>query len=115
MVIAVNTIEVAVEQHRQILSIDGQELQMLEIGEGDHLVFGQCHFLMVYLQGNASLAYPYEFIQTLFFLQVLFGMIACGQCKHTFQFCLVSSYHNQSSMADASNDRGNKCPTLCIS
>ena len=62
MVIAVNAIEVTVEQNRQVLSVDRKKFQVLEVGKGDDLVLGQYHFLMVYLEGDASFAYPDEFI-----------------------------------------------------
>ena len=62
MVIAVNAIEVTVEQNRQVLSVDREKFQVLEVGKGDDLVLGQYYFLMVYLEGDASFAYPDEFI-----------------------------------------------------
>ena len=33
------------------------KFQVLEVGKGDDLVLGQYHFLMVYLEGDASFAY----------------------------------------------------------
>jgi hypothetical protein len=54
VVIAVNAIEVTVEQNRQVLSVDRKKFQVLEVGKGDDLVLGQYHFLMVYLEGDAS-------------------------------------------------------------
>ena len=93
-----------------LISLTGNVGRVSLCKNGDYLLNQRVGLLQ--LAKNVNQEFLYQILSSQKFEN---GMIACGQCKHTFQFCLVSSYHNQSSMADASNDRGNKCPTLCIS
>ena len=84
MVIAINTVKVAVEQQSQIVSVNRFKFQMLLVGKGDYLIFYKHYFLVVYFQRYTSASYPDKFVKALFFLQSFVCVIRIGKNKLTF-------------------------------
>src|SRR3712207_8746766 len=83
MVVAVDTVEVSVEEQRKVLSVYRFEFQMLKVRQRNHVVFCQQHFLMIHFHGNASFPHPDKLVESLFFSERCFGMIRIGYCERS--------------------------------
>ena len=79
MVVAMYTVEIAVEHQSIAFAFDAQKLQMMQMGKRNELFLLQNNMLMIDIQLHFAGIHPYKFIQRFVFQKIRVFMERIGQ------------------------------------
>ena len=79
MVVAMYTVEIAVEHQSIAFAFDAQKLQMMQMGKRNELSLLQNNMLMIDIQLHFAGIHPYKFIQRFVFQKIRVFMERIGQ------------------------------------